>query len=71
MRSELSKLEKSGTDHVPIIAKILYKLKPKKIAPKKVTKRSMKHFTQENWLHCLATKRWEYMAETENVKISI
>ena len=65
-RTKVSKLMKSATDHLPIIAEITRKEYLKK-GPKVVWKRSMKGFTKEKWNESLARKRWEAIGETEDV----
>ena len=66
-RSIVSKLKTSSTDHVPILARIEYRIRSKPISKLKTTKRSMKNFNLVNWNQCLATKNWESLGEMENV----
>ncbi len=60
------KLPISATDHLPIIAEIINS-HPKKIEKKKIIKRSMKNFTQSNWIQSLVETEWEKLGETEDV----
>ena len=65
-RTKVSKLLKSATDHLPIVAEIARKECLRK-GPKVVWKRSLKGFTKEKWNESLARKRWEAIGETEDV----
>jgi hypothetical protein len=71
-RMTVRKLEKSATDHLPIIAELRIKVEQQRTKTKKITKRSMKNFTKERWNICLANKKWEEIGYTEDVnKIAV
>ena len=62
---KVKKLPISATDHLPIVVEVATKVK-KKTLPMKVTKRSMKNFTQANWNECLSEQEWEKLGLTED-----
>ena len=67
-RSDIFKLDKCGTDHLPIMISVksndIHRRTKKNV---KIIKRSMKNFNATSWNANLATKNWEKIGETENV----
>ena len=60
------KLDTSSTDHLPIMAEINIKAQQAKKATT-IHKRSMKNFTQQKWIECLAGQEWEDLGRTDDV----
>ena len=62
---KVKKMLISATDHMPIIAEVEGNFR-KKSWSKKLTKRSMKNFTQVSWNECLREQEWEKLGLTED-----
>ena len=63
-----TKLENSSTDHLPVVTKIWTNSKlDKSKFKRKITKRSMRNFTEEKWNSCLSKKNWMKIEECDDV----
>ena len=62
----INKLDNSSSDHVPVVVR-LESAQKHKIYTKKITKRSLKNFSQENWNKSLASKNWSKLEKCTDV----
>ena len=63
------KLDSSGTDHLPIVARVQLstKARPSCGAQKTIKKRSMKDFTKTCWIDCLRNRDWSLVSNSSEV----